>query len=49
MTAHCWDGVEDNNDPGIVDPTLVLDPGLAFVEWNKSFPQTGRFWEEVEK
>ena len=31
---HCWDGTYDEREPGILDPSLPLAPGLSFAEWN---------------
>lgn len=47
MTKYCYDGVEDNSDPGLLDPKLILKPDLSFAQWNKSV--TADFWPEVEK
>lgn len=38
MSRHCWDGKYDNRKPGVIDPTLLLEPGLGFLEWNKTHP-----------
>lgn len=45
MTKYCWDGVEDNSKPGLVDMTLMLDSSVGYAEWNKS--ATGEFWPEL--
>ena len=34
MQKYCWDGSLDERDPGIFDPSLVLNPSLGFAEWN---------------
>lgn len=47
MTRYCWDGVEDNSSPPVVDLPLRLKPDLSFLEWNKS--TTADFWLEVGK
>ena len=37
MAKYCWDGTEDNTTATpIVDPSLVLQPDLGFVEWRKT-------------
>lgn len=35
---YCWDGTLDERDPGVLDPTLVLDPGVKFGLWNATNP-----------
>ncbi|RAK95077.1 lysophospholipase [Aspergillus ibericus CBS 121593] len=35
---YCWNGELDERDPGEMDPTLVLDPGVGFDEWNATHP-----------
>ncbi|RDH34733.1 lysophospholipase [Aspergillus welwitschiae] len=35
---YCWDGTLDERDPGVLDPTLVLDPGMKFGLWNATNP-----------
>ncbi|KAF2169207.1 hypothetical protein M409DRAFT_36163 [Zasmidium cellare ATCC 36951] len=47
LERYCWDGVSDDNDSGIVDPALILDPSFSFEEWNRTGPQGGDFWAEV--
>ena len=47
MTRYCWDGVEDNSNPPLLDLPLRLKPDLSYAEWNKS--TTPDFWLEVEK
>lgn len=34
---HCWDGTYDDREPGTLDPSLLLAPGLSFAEWNATF------------
>ena len=36
MARYCWDGTEDNATAPIVDPSLVLQPDLGFLEWRKT-------------
>ena len=36
MARYCWDGTEDNAISPIVDPSLVLQPDLSFLEWRKT-------------
>ena len=36
MKKYCWDGTEDDVAPGVVDPSLALQPDLGFVEWRMS-------------
>lgn len=39
---YCWDGTEDELPEGFVfDPSLVLDPGYGFLDWNKTHPFSG--------
>jgi lysophospholipase len=47
MTRYCWDGVEDNSNPGVLDLSLRLKPDLSYAEWNKS--TTATYWLEVGK
>ena len=47
MTRYCWDGVEDNKNPGFVDIPLILKPDLSFAKWNESV--TSGFWPEIAK
>ncbi|GKZ23625.1 hypothetical protein AbraIFM66951_009902 [Aspergillus brasiliensis] len=35
---YCWDGRLDERDPGVLDPMLVLDPGVRFGVWNATNP-----------
>lgn len=44
MDKYCWNGIEDNSEPGIVDLALVLDPYVSFKEWNTTSNLT--FWAE---
>ncbi|KAI0818516.1 FabD/lysophospholipase-like protein [Irpex lacteus] len=34
---YCWDGTEDNSQPGFLAPALLYDPQMLFAEWNASF------------
>ena len=36
MAKYCWDGTEDDAKPGVVDPSLALQPDLSFAEWRKT-------------
>lgn len=46
MTKYCWNGKEDNSDPGLLDITLVLNPSVSYAEWNKTV--TADFWPELK-
>lgn len=35
---YCWDGKSDDTEVGIVDLSLVLDPGLGYQEWLAEHP-----------
>ncbi len=36
MAKYCWNGTEDNGTAPVVDPSLVLQPELGFLEWRKT-------------
>ena len=38
FNRYCWDGVSNDTQPGIIDPPLLLNPSLGFLEWNKTHP-----------
>lgn len=39
FNKYCWDGVsEPDQSTEVVDPSLVLDPSLGFLEWVKTNP-----------
>lgn len=44
MEKHCWDGVENNTTPAVVDLSLRLDPSYSFEKWNSSSP----YWPIVD-
>lgn len=40
---YCWDGELDErelyeSDPGVLNPTLILNPGVGFEVWNATNP-----------
>lgn len=46
MAKYCWDGTTSEPDPNIqmyngfelVDLPLRLEPGVGYVEWNRTHP-----------
>lgn len=38
------DGTVDACETGVVDPALVVNPGLGFVEWNKVHLDLGEWY-----
>jgi len=40
FSKYCWDGEVDDGDgkPEIINPSLILDPSVGFLEWNLTNP-----------
>ncbi len=34
FVEYCWDGTLDEATPKVLDPSLALEPGVGFAEWN---------------
>lgn len=45
FARYCWDGVEENEDPSILDLPTLLDPKWSYADWNLS--ATKDFWPEL--
>jgi lysophospholipase len=38
LARYCWDGTVDEREPGKLEPSLALNPGLTYAEWNATSP-----------